>query len=1205
MDLHVLLSDFVKSKGRDILASPLLCNMMDDELMFRPFEHRDYKLLFRLMVKKGYVKNLAYMSQWNDSAVDALSYQIEAHYTGSADIRYAVQCVGYALGCIKDVNIPTDTSGTPIQQQINLDEEVVRYIPHGSSTCIGTMIPASMATHVHNHLNRIAMEEGSVAEFVMSELKVSTQSELESMLSGEQIDGVAMAISQMRDGKGFILGDMTGVGKGRQVAAILKWAVLCGKCPVFVTEKSTLFSDLYRDMNDIGCGYLRPFILNSDAEARIVDSCGNVAYNRPSTHDMEEFKKTKRVPDGYNYLILTYSQLFRTESKNWKAECVKSVIKDSYLILDESHNASGDESNVGKFFREAVTLASGVCYASATYAKYPSSMPVYALKTAMGDTKVPADVLIDTIKDGGPILQEVMARGLVESGSMIRRQRDMTGVIRQQYKNENPATVTQYRKRYDMVISILEEIHEFQHNYIMPYIHCKRYDVENIIRKKHHISRSETFESRKSKIYYGHFSALMMPVVKQLLFALKTEDVIDVTLQELKAERKPIIQVNRTMAGILSKIVKIGDSLLLSDLVKILPEYMKGMFHYIARGVTLRHSSGPMKQKVYTVKCEFTLKDLCHKSNDTTVEEQYNAIVDRINNFDSGLPLSPIDYFIQRMTDAGYTVGELTQRKQLLIYKNIGDGANSQCECLPRSKSSKKTVASEFNSGKIDVLIGNSVMASGISLHSSKNFNDQRSRTVITWERQDCADKQVQFDGRADRTGQLTHCKFITIQSPIPAESRFIMQSERKLHSLYANIEANQRASENDCDLMNEYGRKVISEFLNDNPEAGSLFDWTVGSWSNKDEDFGVLSFFRGLCLAPCDEQERMIADIMHRYKDMIETAEESGQNKLRCKMMPLNATLLNRSSFFKGNKGSVSVFAKDTMLDEIEMDILQKTMSADEVVALAASLKDSTYVKNEIIKYREHKKDEFALFYQKLSQAAFDKIKKLEQLTPTTQTKARIQELKSRASYNKSLNDRISLLDVMTQKLISTLNRFTPMQAVAIPPVLHSLEDPRLAGCISRGLFLGYRCSGKWATENSVKAVFAVIGRRKLEVKLSESNMLTAIQDQTHSGIAGGLISGLSINTWDKFINHKTRTKGYLLSGNILLGLASLKKLAYMVKVFNDKDDLQRNSLLCGQLIKYNDNMGAVHTGYLMPDSFDPNLARQHLFSYPIKWNN
>lgn len=98
MDLHVLLSDFVKSKGRDILASPLLCNMMDDELMFRPFEHRDYKLLFRLMVKKGYVKQISELSYWQESVVDDIKSQITNEYTGDANIEYAIQCIGAALG---------------------------------------------------------------------------------------------------------------------------------------------------------------------------------------------------------------------------------------------------------------------------------------------------------------------------------------------------------------------------------------------------------------------------------------------------------------------------------------------------------------------------------------------------------------------------------------------------------------------------------------------------------------------------------------------------------------------------------------------------------------------------------------------------------------------------------------------------------------------------------------------------------------------------------------------------------------------------------------------------------------------------------------------------------------------------------------------------------------------------------------------------
>ena len=34
-------------------------------------------------------------------------------------------------------------------------------------------------------------------------------------------------------------------------------------------------------------------------------------------------------------------------------------------LMDESHNASGEESNVGEFFREAVQKSCGVCFASA------------------------------------------------------------------------------------------------------------------------------------------------------------------------------------------------------------------------------------------------------------------------------------------------------------------------------------------------------------------------------------------------------------------------------------------------------------------------------------------------------------------------------------------------------------------------------------------------------------------------------------------------------------------------------------------------------------------------------------------------------------------------------------------------------------------------------------------------------------------------
>ncbi len=87
----------------------------------------------------------------------------------------------------------------------------------------------------------------------------------------------------MRAGKGFIIGDMTGIGKGRQGAALIRWAINQGKTPIYFTQKAKLFTDNYRDMCDIGSKGLRPFIMSSNDEAPIteivVDKNGEVVYD--------------------------------------------------------------------------------------------------------------------------------------------------------------------------------------------------------------------------------------------------------------------------------------------------------------------------------------------------------------------------------------------------------------------------------------------------------------------------------------------------------------------------------------------------------------------------------------------------------------------------------------------------------------------------------------------------------------------------------------------------------------------------------------------------------------------------------------------------------------------------------------------------------------------------------------------------------------
>ncbi|MDO4196838.1 MAG: hypothetical protein Q4D33_11905, partial [Prevotellaceae bacterium] len=167
---HTQLYEFVKHYGERFITLPQLTAMMDDEGLFRTFANKPYKLLFRFMVNEGYVKQLYDKGEWKDDEAEKLEQEVENRFCGSANIHYAFQSIAYALGWITEVD-NFDDSSIDICQSFGLEEDAVEYIAHGSKKCIGTLIPSAMALPVHHQLNVIAHEEGSVAEFVMSEMQ--------------------------------------------------------------------------------------------------------------------------------------------------------------------------------------------------------------------------------------------------------------------------------------------------------------------------------------------------------------------------------------------------------------------------------------------------------------------------------------------------------------------------------------------------------------------------------------------------------------------------------------------------------------------------------------------------------------------------------------------------------------------------------------------------------------------------------------------------------------------------------------------------------------------------------------------------------------------------------------------------------------------------------------------------------------------------
>ena len=138
-------------------------------------------------------------------------------------------------------------SGTPEETKLQ-----VPYVPTSKGRPMNTVVPRYMAEAVSNYLQNLQEEIGDLDEFVRDRLGYKSKEGLYGVMGAEQIEGVALAIDAIERGTGgFVIGHQTGVGKGRMVAAIMRYAKNQGLIPIFLTADDGLFSSMYRDMQDI------------------------------------------------------------------------------------------------------------------------------------------------------------------------------------------------------------------------------------------------------------------------------------------------------------------------------------------------------------------------------------------------------------------------------------------------------------------------------------------------------------------------------------------------------------------------------------------------------------------------------------------------------------------------------------------------------------------------------------------------------------------------------------------------------------------------------------------------------------------------------------------------------------------------------------------------------------------------------------------
>ncbi len=1107
-----------------------------------------------------------------------------------------------------------------------LSTEKVAYAPKsGNPFTLKAVMPADQQEAVNKNLEKL----GDADQFLVDELGYNDKDDLYSHLAAEQVDSVALALQQAKKGNAFIIGDMTGIGKGRQAASLIRYAKKQGQVPVYFTKTAGLLSDVYRDLVDIGSPDLRPFVFGSAKEAAITDSEGNVVFALPSKSEVKRvldyIEKNGKLPDEYDYVLTTYSQVSngvyefdedgnRKERKLAKGksfgaaalsgqkrrDAIEKLMGNAYLILDESHTAGGN-SGQGNYFQHIIQKAKNVTFFSATFAKRPDNMPIYALRTAMNKGGMKASDLIDAVKRGGATLQEIMSQTLTQCGQMIRRERDMTGVTIDWKAIDDPERVQEQREQYDSIIGLFNDIINFQKKYVSGYVDKRNEELAEI---------QSTIGIKKGTAALGiknqPFASKAFNTVQQVLLSLKAKSAAERAIDYLKQGMKPVIALNNTNESQTGNLA-LGEEMDAPDLGTSLKKGLEGTLRYTQKDAKDNSDSG-----------YFKLEDLGEEA-----VEAYHELEKKIEQTSTGLSLSPIDVIKNELQKAGYKVGELTGRQTEFVYNENGTVTK-----VKRADTDKKKLAREFNDGQIDALILNKSAATGISLHASSKYKDQRKRVMIVAQQQLDVNDEVQMRGRIDRTGQVLRGAYEYVVSLIPAEQRLLMMFKAKLKSLDANTTSSQKSKFNEmdvADITNKYGDKVVREYMAEHLDLYSRmadpFGWensygddlsridpqslvaSGGSVGDGEAGADASKLLGRMALLRVSEQEKMLQEIGELYANEIQRLNEMGENDLEITELPLKAKTIRKEVWKQGAEpGGDNAFADNTYIEKVNMAILKKPMKASEVKASQEGLTGGKT-------WEEYKTEKKAAVKEYFDKKIADETQKYEERAVKVATKAKEKYIKDgKKGQDKSgmtdeqivknagyqydtfykqekdkLNDVVKNLNAKAEMFNRVLDTFDTNGAFVLPTDMNKPNELSGFGN-SYGRLIDIKITDNFSPNASTVSFATLDGRRKITFPIAgkvgagdnKADVISAIDNMTKRTAGFGdkhiRVLNQDFDSWDRLTSNESRKDGYIVTGNLMQALVDSKDQG-----------------LGGQLVKYTTDTGEVKTGILMPDRFDP----------------
>ena len=586
--------------------------------------------------------------------------------------------------------------------------------------------------------------------------------------------------------RGWFLGDGTGAGKGRQVAAIILDNWLKGRRrAVWISKSDKLIEDAERDWTAIG-GY------------------------RSDIVPLSRFRQGAPVTLDDGILFTTYATL-RTQARGEKASRVQQIVDwlgrdfDGVVVFDEAHamaNAAGDkgergekkpsqQGQAGLRLQHALNDAR-ILYVSATGATTVQNLAYAARLGLWGTGDFPFATRADFVaamEGGGIAAMEVLARDLKALGLYAARSLSFEGI---EYEIVEHRLTAEQIRIYDAYADAFQIIHR-NLNEALKATNITGSDGGTYNRNAKAAARS-AFESNKQR-FFNH-----------LLTAMKCPTLIAELVRDLEAGHAAVLQIVSTNEALLDRRLAAIPTSEWADLsIDITPrEYVLDY---------LSHSFPTQLFELYTDD-EGNLHSRPAYDSDGNPLVSREAVERRDRMIEHLASLPPVQGALDQILHRFGTdlVAEVTGRSRRIVRRQ-----DRLCiETRPASANFAETAA--FMDDDKRILVFSDAGGTGRSYHADLGCRNQRRRIHYLLEPGWKADAAIQGLGRSNRTNQKQPPVFRPVATDVKGEKRFLSTIARRLDTLGA-ITRGQRQTGGqglfraDDNLESPYAKAALRQF--------------------------------------------------------------------------------------------------------------------------------------------------------------------------------------------------------------------------------------------------------------------------------------------------------------------------------------------------------------------------------------------------------